>query len=444
MRPAPPRVARRARTSRASTGATRSGCASRSPRRSSITAGNGAIYAVRREAYVEDDPKFGHDFGFPYLMEQAGLRAVYDPEAVAVEKPASEPEDEYGRKVRTIARSWGHIAHGADVQADAAALPGRARLAPRAPLRERARPRRPAALERRAARSRGLLPPVPRVCSSAASRSSRPGRRGCRFPARASPTTTTSSRRRPLAGLVRYLRHGDAADVGQGEGDALNRAVDVAVAGAGLVLTSPLARPRRARDQARGRRAGPLPADPRRQGRRGLRGAQAPDDGRRRRDAGRRATRSTSGDARITRVGRFLRRTSIDELPQLWNVLRGDMSVIGPRPTLRYQVEQYDEHQRRRLEIRPGLTGWAQVHGRASLPWARAHRARRLVRRAPLAAGRPRDPAPHPARALPRDLPRRDRRRWRLRLLTHGRDLIASRSSARYRRSTSSTSRATE
>jgi glycosyltransferase involved in cell wall biosynthesis len=79
---------------------------------SSITAGNGAIYAVRREAYVEDDPKFGHDFGFPYLMEQNGLRAVYDPEAVAVEKPASEPEDEYGRKVRTIARSWGHIVTG--------------------------------------------------------------------------------------------------------------------------------------------------------------------------------------------------------------------------------------------------------------------------------------------------------------------------------------------
>ena len=76
------------------------------------------------------------------------------------------------------------------------------------------------------------------------------------------------------------------------------------------------------------------------------------------------------GDPRITRVGRILRRTSIDELPQLWNVVRGDMSIIGPRPTLRYQVEQYDEHQRRRLDVRPGLTGWAQVHGRASLPWA--------------------------------------------------------------------------
>ena len=75
------------------------------------------------------------------------------------------------------------------------------------------------------------------------------------------------------------------------------------------------------------------------------------------------------GDPRITRIGRFLRRTSIDELPQLWNVVHGDMSVIGPRPTLRYQVEQYDLRQRRRLEVKPGLTGWAQVNGRAALPW---------------------------------------------------------------------------
>jgi lipopolysaccharide/colanic/teichoic acid biosynthesis glycosyltransferase len=76
------------------------------------------------------------------------------------------------------------------------------------------------------------------------------------------------------------------------------------------------------------------------------------------------------GDPRITGVGRFLRRTSIDELPQLWNVLRGDMSIIGPRPTLRYQVERYDERQWRRLAVLPGLTGWAQVHGRAALSWA--------------------------------------------------------------------------
>jgi lipopolysaccharide/colanic/teichoic acid biosynthesis glycosyltransferase len=77
-----------------------------------------------------------------------------------------------------------------------------------------------------------------------------------------------------------------------------------------------------------------------------------------------------AGDVRITRAGRVLRRLSLDELPQLWNVVRGDMSVIGPRPTLRYQVERYDERQRRRLDVKPGITGWAQVHGRAALPWA--------------------------------------------------------------------------
>ena len=76
------------------------------------------------------------------------------------------------------------------------------------------------------------------------------------------------------------------------------------------------------------------------------------------------------GDARITRAGRILRKLSLDELPQLWNVVRGEMSVIGPRPTLRYQVEQYDQRQRHRLDVKPGITGWAQVNGRATLPWA--------------------------------------------------------------------------
>jgi lipopolysaccharide/colanic/teichoic acid biosynthesis glycosyltransferase len=76
-----------------------------------------------------------------------------------------------------------------------------------------------------------------------------------------------------------------------------------------------------------------------------------------------------ANDSRITRVGAILRRTSLDELPNLVNVLRGEMSLIGPRPTLPMQVERYTERQRRRLAVRPGITGWAQVNGRASLPW---------------------------------------------------------------------------
>jgi lipopolysaccharide/colanic/teichoic acid biosynthesis glycosyltransferase len=76
------------------------------------------------------------------------------------------------------------------------------------------------------------------------------------------------------------------------------------------------------------------------------------------------------GDDRITRVGAFLRRTSLDELPNLWNVLRGEMSIVGPRPTVQVQVDQYTERQRGRLDVKPGITGWAQINGRASLPWA--------------------------------------------------------------------------
>jgi lipopolysaccharide/colanic/teichoic acid biosynthesis glycosyltransferase len=76
------------------------------------------------------------------------------------------------------------------------------------------------------------------------------------------------------------------------------------------------------------------------------------------------------GDTRITRVGGFLRRTSLDEIPNLINVLKGDMAIIGPRPTIPVQVAQYTERQRGRLTVKPGLTGWAQVNGRAALPWS--------------------------------------------------------------------------
>ncbi|HEY2317601.1 MAG TPA: sugar transferase [Solirubrobacteraceae bacterium] len=76
-----------------------------------------------------------------------------------------------------------------------------------------------------------------------------------------------------------------------------------------------------------------------------------------------------AGDSRITRLGALLRRYSLDELPNLWNVLRGEMSIVGPRPTLKGQVDQYTPRQRGRLAVKPGITGWAQINGRASLPW---------------------------------------------------------------------------
>jgi lipopolysaccharide/colanic/teichoic acid biosynthesis glycosyltransferase len=150
----------------------------------------------------------------------------------------------------------------------------------------------------------------------------------------------------------------------------VNRALDVVVAGAGLVVTSPLLAAAAIATKLESR--GPILYRQTRVGKDGvdfeLLKLRTMVVGAEKIGAG---PAVDQGDERITRVGRVLRRTSLDEVPQLWNVLRGDMSVIGPRPTFRYQVETYDEHQRRRLEVLPGLTGWAQVHGRASLPWAR-------------------------------------------------------------------------
>ena len=149
----------------------------------------------------------------------------------------------------------------------------------------------------------------------------------------------------------------------------MNRAADVALAGLGLVVTSPLLVA--AGLAVKLEDGGPVLFRQTRVGKDGkdfellkLRSMVVDAE---RTGAGHAVDR---GDRRITRVGRLLRRTSIDELPQLWNIVRGDMSVIGPRPTLRYQVERYSERQRRRLDVRPGLTGWAQIHGRATLPWA--------------------------------------------------------------------------
>jgi lipopolysaccharide/colanic/teichoic acid biosynthesis glycosyltransferase len=156
--------------------------------------------------------------------------------------------------------------------------------------------------------------------------------------------------------------------VGGGGGNPLNRALDVASAAAGLVLTSPLLAASAIAIKLED--GGPVLYRQRRVGRDGeefeLLKLRTMVVGAETKGAG---FAVDKGDSRITRVGRLLRRTSVDELPQLWNVLRGEMSVIGPRPTLRYQVDAYTDRQRQRLAVRPGLTGWAQVNGRATLPW---------------------------------------------------------------------------
>jgi lipopolysaccharide/colanic/teichoic acid biosynthesis glycosyltransferase len=149
----------------------------------------------------------------------------------------------------------------------------------------------------------------------------------------------------------------------------VNRAADIAVAGAALVLASPLIA--LAALAVKLEDGGPVLFRQTRVGKDGsdfellkLRtmvvGAETMGEG----------LAVNRGDARITRSGSLLRKLSLDELPQLWNVVRGEMSVIGPRPTLRYQVEQYDERLRHRLDVKPGITGWAQINGRAELPWA--------------------------------------------------------------------------
>jgi lipopolysaccharide/colanic/teichoic acid biosynthesis glycosyltransferase len=148
----------------------------------------------------------------------------------------------------------------------------------------------------------------------------------------------------------------------------LNRALDAAVAALGLALAAPFVAA--AAVAIRLEDGGPVLYRQTRVGRDGvdfeLLKLRTMVEGAERQGAG---FAVDEGDPRITKVGAVLRKLSIDELPQLWNVVRGEMSLIGPRPTLRYQVERYDERQRRRLEVLPGITGWAQIHGRASLSW---------------------------------------------------------------------------
>jgi lipopolysaccharide/colanic/teichoic acid biosynthesis glycosyltransferase len=149
---------------------------------------------------------------------------------------------------------------------------------------------------------------------------------------------------------------------------AMNRALDLVIAGVGLAVSSPLLAAAALAIRLESR--GPAFYRQRRVGRGGepfelwklrtmVPGAEAMGAG----------IYVLEADPRITRVGRLLRRLSLDELPNLINVVTGDMAIVGPRPTIQEQVDRYTDRQRRRLEVKPGITGWAQVNGRASLPW---------------------------------------------------------------------------
>lgn len=149
----------------------------------------------------------------------------------------------------------------------------------------------------------------------------------------------------------------------------LRRLFDVAVAGGALLLASPLLLA--AMLAVRLESPGPVIYRQRRVGRGGhefdVLKLRTMVDGAEHMGAG---LAVDEGDSRITRVGALLRRTSVDELPNLVNVLRGEMAIVGPRPTVPSQVAAYTERQRGRLAAKPGITGWAQVNGRASLPWS--------------------------------------------------------------------------
>jgi lipopolysaccharide/colanic/teichoic acid biosynthesis glycosyltransferase len=156
--------------------------------------------------------------------------------------------------------------------------------------------------------------------------------------------------------------------VGEGGGNSLNRVLDTTFGGVSLVVASPFIALAAAAIKLED--GGPVFY---RQRRVGLNGEEFELVKLRTMEVGAESKGAgfavNEGDPRITRVGRLLRRLSVDEVPQLWNVVRGDMSLVGPRPTLAYQVDRYTPRQRRRLEVRPGITGWAQIHGRARLPW---------------------------------------------------------------------------
>ena len=341
-------------------------------RLSSITAGNGAIYATRRDAYIVVDPIMGHDLSLPFNMVKHGLRAVYVPSARASEKMVPSLLGEFARKRRMMSHTWPIVLRGGMLSPRGYpplyalmifshrllryATPGLHALALAANV----------AL---VAAGAGVLYTITLALQLAlllAALLAGALRARPLLIARYYVLTTAS----PAAGLWDWLRHGTAAWWDAAGRDAMiRRAIDIVVSAVLLVLSAPvmLAAVLAIRLTSRG------PAIFR-QRRSGLHGVQfdmlklrTMVDGAEHIGAG---LAVNANDSRITRVGAFLRRTSLDELPNLLNVLRGEMTLVGPRPTLPAQVAQYTARQHGRLSVKPGITGWAQVNGRASLPWS--------------------------------------------------------------------------
>ncbi len=344
----------------------------------SITAGNGAIYAVRRSAYPELGSSYSHDIGLPYRLRRLGLRAVYEPDGdrrragrgFHGRRMGSQGADALALLVRHAARRDARPA-----RTRRRLLP-RAALAPAAALRERAAPRRAARLQRGARVELARRPRPPGGTGPVA----RPRRRRVALARACSafgPGLVLPRRDRRVARLPRpHAPDGAATDLGSGGGHTLSgrgyrvakRALDLGVAVVGIVVTAPFLALTALAIKLDDR--GPVIFRQERIGRGGrpfqilkfrtmVTGAHLLGPG----------YLVSEGDPRISRVGAFLRRWSLDELPQLFNILRGEMSIVGPRPTLGYQVEQYSAFQRRRLEVPPGVTGWAQIQGRNELTW---------------------------------------------------------------------------
>ncbi len=340
-------------------------------RLSSITAGNGAIYATRRKTYIVVDPIMGHDLSLPFNMVKRGLRAVYVPAARASEKMVPSLAGEFARKRRMMSHTWPILLRGG-MLSPRGYPPGYALMIVSHRLLRYCTPglhvlALAANVALLAIGAGTLYIGHVRPADRAAARG-RAGRPSAAAPAAARPLLRADRRlagRRPV-GLA-GPRHRRLLGCGRGN-PLIRRAVDIAASSLALVLSAPVLALAALAIRVESR--GPVIY---RQPRAGLHGQpfdvlklRTMVDGAEHLGA---KLAVDANDPRITRVGAFLRRTSLDELPNLVNVLRGQMSLIGPRPTLPVQVDQYTPRQRGRLAIKPGITGWAQVNGRASLPW---------------------------------------------------------------------------